>query len=142
VVITGTNFANINSVAIGPVAITTYTPDSTTQITAQIPTTALTGTLKIVTSDGTATSSSTFKVLPRIDSFTPTSGSRGSTVTVNGNSLTGTTKVTLNGRSCSFTVLSNTQVQFTVPFWFARTGPIAITTPGGTATSSSSFTVG
>jgi hypothetical protein len=140
-VITGTNLANINSVSIGSVAITTYSPDTSTQLTAQIPTTALTGTLKITTSDGTATSSSTFKVLPRIDSFTPTSGSRGSTVTVNGNSLTGTTKVTLNGRSCSFTVLSNTQLTFKVPSFFASSGKIAVTTPGGTATTSTSFTV-
>ncbi len=142
VVLTGTNYTGVTSVSIGSIAISSYNVDSTTQITAQIPSNALTGALKVVASGGTVTGSPTFKVVPRFDSFSPAKGKKGSSVTVTGNSLTGTTKVTLNGRSCSFTVLSNTQVRFTVPSFFASSGKIVVTTPGGTATSLTNFVIG
>jgi hypothetical protein len=56
-------------------------------------------------------------------------------------SLTGATKVTFGGvAATSFTVVSNTEVTATVPTG-AKTGTIVITTPGGTATSATSFSV-
>jgi hypothetical protein len=80
-------------------------------------------------------------VTPQIKSFTPTSGPVGTEVTITGVSLTGTTEVTFGGvAATSFTVDSNTKVTATVPEE-AKTGPIAITTAGGTVTSTSSFTV-
>jgi IPT/TIG domain len=60
-------------------------------------------------------------------------------VTINGTNFTGATSVAFNGTSASFTVVSSTQISAT-PFG-ATTGPISVTTPGGTATSSSSFRV-
>jgi glucose/arabinose dehydrogenase len=78
---------------------------------------------------------------PSISSFSPTAGAAGTTaVTVNGANLGDATGVTFNGRSASFTVLSPTSVRATVPNG-ATSGPIAVTTPAGTATSASSFTV-
>jgi uncharacterized protein (TIGR03437 family) len=50
------------------------------------------------------------------------------------------TKVTFNGKSASFTATSDTQITATVPTG-ATTGKIMVTTPGGTATSTTSFTV-
>jgi len=45
-----------------------------------------------------------------------------------------------DGVAATFTVTSYTQVTATAPSG-APTGPIAVTTPGGTGTSSASFTV-
>ena len=78
---------------------------------------------------------------PSISGFTPTSGRVGSTVTINGNNLTGATSVSFNGTGATaFTVNSDTQITATVPAG-ATSGPISVTTPNGTATSTTSFTV-
>src|SRR5207302_540108 len=77
---------------------------------------------------------------PTITSFTPASGPVGTTVAVSGTNFAGATPVTFNGVSATFTVNSATSIQATVPAG-ATTGPITVTTPGGTATSASSFTV-
>jgi uncharacterized protein (TIGR03437 family) len=54
--------------------------------------------------------------------------------------LTGTTSVVFGGgRAASFTVVSDTQLRTTVPSG-GKTGPIGVTTPGGSA-SSQTFTV-
>ncbi len=55
---------------------------------------------------------------------------QGNTVTILGNHLNGTTKVTFNGRTANFQVLSNTHLVATVPA-NATSGPIQVTTPGG-----------
>jgi hypothetical protein len=77
---------------------------------------------------------------PTVDSFSPTSGPAGTSVTVTGTSFTGASSVTFNGTAAAYTVNSDTQITTTVPSG-ATTGPIAVTNAGGTGTSSSSFTV-
>jgi hypothetical protein len=82
-----------------------------------------------------------FRVVPTIKSFTPPSGSVGTPVTITGGSLTQTTKVTFGGvKATTVAVNSDTQVTANVPTG-AKTGKIAITTPGGVATSTTVFTV-
>ena len=61
-------------------------------------------------------------------------------MTLTGTNLIGTSKVTFNGLAASFSVTSATQITATVPTG-ATSGPITVTTPGGTATSAASFTV-
>lgn len=85
----------------------------------------------------TATTSTT---APTISSFAPTSGPVGTTVTVSGTNFTGATAVKFNGVAATFTVQSASQITATVPSG-ATTGPISVTTSGGTATSSGTFTV-
>ncbi|MBD2720663.1 IPT/TIG domain-containing protein [Hymenobacter armeniacus] len=77
---------------------------------------------------------------PTITSFTPTAGGPGATVTITGTNLIGATAVTLNGVAITgFTVVNATTITFTVPAT-ATSGTIAVTTPGGTVTSTGTFT--
>jgi uncharacterized repeat protein (TIGR01451 family) len=73
-------------------------------------------------------------------SFSPASGMVGTGVTVTGANLDSTTNVTLNGTSVSYTITATNQLTAIVPAG-ATSGPITVKTLGGTATSSSSFTV-
>jgi len=88
---------------------------------------------------GTVTTAAT--PVPTITSFTPTSGPVGTTVTVTGTDFTGATGATLNGLAVTnFMVMGATSVMFDVPTG-ATSGTITVTTPGGTATSTGTFTV-
>jgi hypothetical protein len=77
---------------------------------------------------------------PSIASFTPTSGSGGTIVTINGANLDGATLVTFNGATASFSIVNSSQITATVPAG-ATEGPIAVTTPQGVAQSITSFII-
>lgn len=77
---------------------------------------------------------------PTISGFSPTSGPTGTSVTISGSGLTGASSVSFNGAAATFTVDTDTQITATVPDT-ATTGPITITTPGGSVTSTTSFSV-
>jgi len=141
VTISGTNFTGATAVAFNGVSAS-FTVTSDTSIQATVPAGATTGPLSVTTPAGTATSASSFTVVsaPAIASFAPTSGPVGTSVTISGTNFTGATAVAFNGVSASFTVTSDTSIQATVPAG-ATTGPLRVTTPAGTATSASSFTV-
>ena len=114
---------------------------SDTFLTATIPAGATTGIVTVTIPGGNLKSNITFRVVPSIKTFTPTSGPVGTAVTITGVSLTQTSKVTFGGvKATTFTVNSDTQVTADVPTG-AKTGKIAITTPGGTAASPAVFTV-
>ena len=119
----------------------TFKVSSDTYLTATVPSGATTGSVTVTTPGGPLTSNKIFRVTPQIISFKPTSGTVGTKVQITGVSLTQTTKVTFGGvQATSFKVNSDTQVTATVPTG-AKTGKIAITTPGGTAVSGGIFTV-
>jgi len=76
---------------------------------------------------------------PGITSFTPTSGSTGTTVTITGTNFTGATAVKFGGTDAqSYTVDSATQI--TAVVGTGSTGNVTVATPDGTATSASAFT--
>jgi virginiamycin B lyase len=77
---------------------------------------------------------------PVIQSFAPTSGAVGATVTIKGFGFTGTTAVDFDGVAAKFTLVSGFEITTTVPSG-AKTGKITVIDSGGTATSKSSFTV-
>ena len=77
--------------------------------------------------------------VPTLSSISPTSGEVGSTVTLSGAHLAGTTAVTLAGQAAVFRTVSDAEVVATVPTG-ARSGSFAVTTPAGTA-SSTTYTV-
>jgi uncharacterized repeat protein (TIGR03803 family) len=138
--ILGTNLTGTTAVSFHGTPAT-FTILSGTQIKTTVPGGATSGAVKVTTPHGVLTSNKTFRVTPQILSFSPPSGPVGTAVTITGVSLTQTTKVTFGAvKATAFTVNSDTQVTATVPTG-AVTGRIGITTPGGTALSSTSFTV-
>lgn len=70
----------------------------------------------------------------------PYTGAAGKTIKILGQGLTGTTAVSFNGTSASFTVKSDTYLTATVPLG-ATTGFVTATTPGGVLTSNQQFRV-
>jgi uncharacterized repeat protein (TIGR03803 family) len=116
-----------------------------TYLTATVPSGATTGYVTVTTSGVTLKSNKIFRVIPQITSFSPTSGPVGTVVTINGESFqaspTGATTVTFGGGvKGTITSVSYMKITAKVPSG-AKTGNITVTTPGGTATSSGTFTV-
>jgi len=77
---------------------------------------------------------------PTIVSFTPTSGVQNTTVVITGTNFSSVSAVRFNGTSAAFIVNSSTQITALSPAG-ATTGPISVTTAGGTATSAINFIV-
>jgi hypothetical protein len=77
---------------------------------------------------------------PVITSFTPRSGSVRTRVSISGAHFSGATRVTFKRRAAQFVVSSDRMITAVVPRR-AKTGPIRVTTPAGTATSSTRFVV-
>ena len=109
-------------------------------VVATVPTGATSGPITITTPDGTLTCAQDFTFIPPpvLTGFTPTSGLAGSGVTLSGSGFTGATSVSFNGSPASFTADSDTQITAIVPSSFPS-GPITVTTPGGTTTSAAYF---
>ena len=139
VTISGSAFAGATSVTFNSRAAA-FTVASDTTITATVPSGALTGPVTVTTPDGSSTSSTSFGVIPALSSFSPTSGKAGTIVTISGSAFTGATSVTFNGAAAPFSVTAYSQITATVPAG-ATTGPIAVTTVGGTGESQASFSV-
>jgi parallel beta-helix repeat protein len=77
--------------------------------------------------------------VPTIASFFPSGGFAGTPVTITGTNLTGATSVKFNGTNAtSFSVDSAAQITAVVPLG-VTTGPIAVQTPNGTATTARNF---
>jgi chitodextrinase len=119
-----------------------FTVDSNSEIFATVPGGATAGPITVTTPNGTTTSSSSFAVsAPTISSFFPTSGPGGTNVTIQGENLSDTTSVNFNGAPAQFYFAPYYGTIIAIVPAGATTGPISLTTPTGTATSSSSFAV-
>ncbi len=75
---------------------------------------------------------------PTIASFSPVSGVTGSSVSITGSNLTGASSVSFGSLNAAFSVVSDTEVDATVPDG-AVAGRVSVRTPGGTATSATDF---
>src|SRR5439155_12624070 len=64
VTIAGSGFTDVTAVKFGGVAASSFTVDSSIQITAQVPDAAATGQISDTTAGGTATSATSFKAVP------------------------------------------------------------------------------
>ncbi len=142
VTVSGSGFTGVTSVRLNGLAVVPTVPNAG-QLSFPVPTGATSGRISILASGGLMRSATDFIVVPApaITAFSPASGAVGSAVTLTGTNLTGATAVRFNGVSAPvFTVVSATQLTVTVPAG-ATTGVLSVTTPGGTATSATTFTV-
>ena len=132
---TGTTAVSFNGVS------ATFKVLADTYLTAVVPTSATVGPVSVTTPHGTLTSRTSFRVLPHIASFTPTSGAVGTSVTISGSGFTQTIGIGFGDtKPAKFTVNSDSEITATVPSG-AKTGPIYIETKGGTSASTQVFTV-
>jgi hypothetical protein len=141
----GTNFTGATSVKFNGTADPSFVVNSSTDISAHVPSGATTGKIAVTTPNGTGTSSTSFTVTtsspkPTITGFSPKQGFPGTKVTITGTNFTGATSVQLGSKAAAFTVSSPTRITATVPTE-PSTGSYrwSVTTPGGTATSSTFF---
>jgi len=148
--IQGTNFTGATSVTFNGTSDPGFVVNSSTDISAHVPNGATTGKISVTTPSGTGTSSASFTVTtsqgaPTITSFTPTSGRAGRYIYINGTNFTGATQVALvRGSStypATFNVLLPTRIKARVPNAGAGLANWQVTTPNGTAISSTQFNV-
>jgi YD repeat-containing protein len=129
----------------------TVTSATPTSLVVTVPAGATTGTIGVTAPAGSATSGSTFTVTassgaPTITSLSPTIALPGATITINGTNF----ETTLANNKVSFygvppaksrvTAAAATALDVTVP-GNARSGPVTVATPGGTAVSTADFFV-
>lgn len=113
-----------------------FSVQSDNQITATVPSGAVTGPITVATAYGsTNTASFTVNYPPSISNVTPSPAPPGTSVTITGAYFVGATSVKFNGvNATSFTVNSQTSLTATVPSNAGSGSPLTVTTPYGTAT--------
>ncbi|MBL0153318.1 MAG: IPT/TIG domain-containing protein [Chitinophagaceae bacterium] len=131
VIITGSNFTGANTVSFGGTSASSFTVNSSTNITAIVGAGA-SGSVAVTTPNGTVSMAGfVFIPAPVISSFTPASGGTGVVVTITGSNFTGATAVRFGGTSASsFTVVNATTITAIVAA--GATGNVTVVTPGGT----------
>lgn len=139
--IKGFNFTGATAVTFGNVPALSFSVLSDTVIAAKIGIGA-TGNVRVFNTYGNATSSSFFSFIsqpPVITNYTPTSGSAGTLISINGNHLAGIQSVSIGGtQAASFSVLTDTTM--TIIVGAGSSGNIQIFNPAGFATASPAFT--
>ena len=140
--VTGTGLAGATAVTINGTGAALVAGGTATSLTATVTAANTSGLIAVSTPTGTVTSATPFLVgnPPTITRFTPTSGLAGTVVRLVGTNFAGVTQVTLNGVPVPNFPISDTDLTLTVPNG-ATTGLLTVTTPFGTGTSSSVFTV-
>ena len=133
VVIDGLNFTDTKTVEFNG-ASAAHTIVAATQLNATVPGGATTGPITVVASNAASyTTSSNFVVTtsaPVITGFSPASGVRGTTVTLNGGNFTDLSSVQFNGVAATYTPPTSTTVLYaTVPAG-ATSGPPGNATRG------------
>jgi endoglucanase Acf2 len=135
--ISGMNLGQATAVTIGGTPVQAFTVDSPTQITATVGARA-SGPVQVTTPLGVATSATPFTYLaaaaPSLTDYTPPSAGKGGALKLTGAHFTGATGVTVGGTAVqSFHFVSDNQIKANLGN--GSSGPIEVTTPGGTASS-------
>jgi len=143
VTVNGTNLATVTEVKFNGVSAGAPISATATSLKVNVPLGAKTGKISVTNPSSTATSTGLFKVLAKINAFTPPSALPGETITMTGINFTGVTAVKFGAVLVSptdFTVNSDTQITAKVPLT-ATTGKVSLTTKDGTSTSLIDFIV-
>jgi len=145
VTVTGVNLAGVSSVKIGTKAVTGFTKGATT-VTFTVPAATTSGKVTLVAAGGTVISTDTLAIIPA-PKVTGVTGAKtgklftkGATLTIAGTDLTGATSVLFGASSITGYVVSNDgkSITFTAPA--GKTSmKVSVITPGGTGTSSASY---
>ncbi|MGH3368838.1 MAG: IPT/TIG domain-containing protein, partial [Nocardioidaceae bacterium] len=145
VTVMGSNLAFATSVTFTAGITVSPTTPLQTSLKVVVPAGAVSGPLSVTNPAGSSITAPRFRVLPKINNFSPPSGLVGDTVTVNGTNLM-VGSVTPIVRIGAFTLappfqsLSPTQIVFTIPS-AAATGKISVVTSDGTAISAGNLIV-
>jgi IPT/TIG domain-containing protein len=145
VTINGAGFTGMSDVLFNGTSSSGEVFVSDAQVTATVPAGATAGPITVETPAADSASTANFipaaSGVPTITSFLPTTGSVGTSVVITGTNFGCTSSVMFNTTAATtYVVNSATQITATVPTG-ATTGPLKVTTPGGTATSATNFTV-
>ena len=143
VTINGTNFNNGTPIVKFNGVTAAHTYVSSTQLTATVPLGVTAGTITVQTGGGIASSSSNFSFnSPTISSFSPSSATCNTQLTINGTNFNSSSMVVkFNGITANHTYVSSTQLTATVPAG-STSGVITVQTcNASTASSSSNFTL-
>jgi Bacterial pullanase-associated domain len=144
VTVTGVNLAGVSSVKIGTKSMTGVTKGATT-VTFTVPAGTASGKVTLVSAGGTVESADTLAIIPApkvtgvTGTKTGTDFTKGGTLTIAGTDLTGATSVLIGASSITgYTVAPDGKsITFTAPA--GKSGKVSVVTPGGTATSSKSY---
>jgi hypothetical protein len=139
VTIVGANFLGTTNVFFNGTAAS-FSGVTSNQLTATVPDAATSGPITVATTNGSVSTISNFFLPPTITVLSPTNGAAGTNVTITGVNFSNATAVSFNGVPATFGVVNNTTITSTVPIG-AMSGPISVTTPGGTTNSGAYFWV-
>ena len=134
--ISGSGFTGISAVRIGGVAVSSFTVNSDTQITATVAAGTVSGSVS-VTCEFVTVSLPIYLFItppvPAISSFSPVSAQTGTEITINGSNLLGVSGVTFGTINASnITVVSNFVVKATADC--GATGSVSVSSSGGSGT--------
>ncbi|HEY1199708.1 MAG TPA: IPT/TIG domain-containing protein, partial [Niastella sp.] len=137
ITIKGLNFTGATVVSIGGTATSSFTVVSDSTITAVVAAGTNSGAVSVTTGNGTASLNGFTYVAPNltphISSFTPTSGTAGTIITIKGVNFTGAMGVNIGGTAASsFTVVSDSTITAVLAAG-TTSGAVSVTTGGGTA---------
>lgn len=138
--IRGTNLADVTVVRFKE-ASAVFEIVSTNELSAVVPTNAISGWINVISRAGIVAADTVFGVLPQVNRFEPSSGLAGTQVTIFGAGFSDVTAVRFGNVNATFQVISSSEIRATVPQG-AATGPITVVTIAGSATSLRSFVVG
>jgi IPT/TIG domain./FG-GAP repeat. len=133
VTITGSGFVNVSSVLFGKVSASSFTVNSSTSITATVPSGGW-GAVTVTTAEGYLASTDEFNYqspVTMIASVTPSVAGPGATVTINGFGFSQASAVTFGGvPAATYTV--NSQNTITATIAGGSSGDVQVTSPLGT----------